>query len=132
MHFDGGGRRHSVVPEAAFLSTELIEDEATVSTSSTDRMSRLAGAAVGGLAFGTAGALVGALTGKRNSRAKAELSEIRLILTINDRQHPSFQLQLFQSKKPILKTSAQGRKALHQAQDADALMAVITRQSAAA
>lgn len=130
--FDNFGKRHSVLPESAMMACDVIEDGATVSTITTSRTSQLAGAAVGGLVFGGIGAVVGALSGKKKSVSRNDLSEISLRLTVADRTNPVYRITLFKVAKPVLKSSAQGRKAIRSAEDAEGLLQIIMQQSQAA
>ncbi|MBZ0104616.1 MAG: restriction endonuclease [Sulfuricella denitrificans] len=66
------------------LSVELIEDG--ISTTKTSRLSQSGGAAVGGILLGGVGAIVGGLSGKRETSEKVENIDLRL--TVNDTDAP--------------------------------------------
>ncbi|WP_367846554.1 hypothetical protein [Rhodoferax sp. WC2427] len=130
--FDTFGKRLSVLPESALLACDVMEDGNTVSTLTTSRSSQLVGAAVGGLVFGGVGAVVGALSGKKKSISRNDLSEISLRLTVADRISPSYRITLFKVAKPVLKSSTQGRRAIRSAEEAEGLLQIIMQQSQAA
>jgi hypothetical protein len=72
----------------ALLSSEVVEDGETITK--TSRSSQLGGALVGGVLFGGAGAIVGALTGSKRSAQKVRKVELRIVL--NDPASPLFVL----------------------------------------
>jgi hypothetical protein len=80
----GSGLQDSEWDFSQITAVEVIENGATVTQ--TNRGSQLVGAVVGGLAFGGAGAVVGGLSGKSNSRARTR--NISLKVTIDDRIKP--------------------------------------------
>lgn len=77
------------------VSVEVLRDGATIS--STDRGSQLAGAAIGGLAFGGVGALLGGLSGSKRSRAT--IQNIGLKIIVDDRVAPVHLIDFFRSPK---------------------------------
>ncbi len=63
-------------PFACLISCEVFEDGHTVS--STSRMSQLAGVAVGGALLGSAGAIIGGLSGKTKTMGMVNRIELRM------------------------------------------------------
>lgn len=82
---------------AQLAAVEVVENGATVST--TNRGSQLAGAAIGGLALGGVGALIGGLSGSRTTRHK--IASVVLKVTVDDLHHPVHSIT-------FLKTDGQG------------------------
>lgn len=130
MVFEDHGKRHSILPYAGLMQCEIVEDGHAVSVMSTNRGSQLLGAAVGGLAFGGVGAVVGALTGRKTSQGSAMLSELALRLTVEDEITPTFRVVLFSVNKPVAKTSKLAKQAVRSAEDASALIAIVMRKAA--
>jgi hypothetical protein len=73
-----------VVPYAAILSSEVVEDGVQIMR--TNRTSQAASALIGGLVAGGIGAVVGALTGSKSTRAKVK--RIGLRITVADIKDP--------------------------------------------
>jgi hypothetical protein len=90
MDFDGhrvimgAGNYDAAYDFAQIASVEVVENGTTVTQ--TNRGSQLLGAAVGGLAFGAVGAVVGGLSG--SSRSRGRLRGISLKVTVDDRLRP--------------------------------------------
>lgn len=78
---------------AKIVEIEIVENGTTIIQ--TDRASQLLTAAAGGVLFGGAGALVGGLTGTKQSQAR--LKELLLKLTIDDRAQPIRKYVFFES-----------------------------------
>lgn len=68
------------------VAVEVLKDGATITT--TDRGSQLAGAAIGGLAFGGVGMLLGGLSGSQTSRSMVHSLSIKVI--VDDRTNPFY------------------------------------------
>jgi hypothetical protein len=73
-----------VVTYRQILSAEVFEDGASITK--TMRLSQVGGAVVGGLLLGGVGAVVGSLTGKKETRATVNRVELRVI--VDDTQRP--------------------------------------------
>lgn len=80
----GSGAERRVIPYHDIFAAELVEDGLTQTR--TVRSSQLGGALVGGVLFGGAGAVVGALSGK--SKTEGKVTSIALRVTINDSARP--------------------------------------------
>jgi hypothetical protein len=80
----GSGNYEAAYDFAQIASIEVIENGTTVTQ--TNRGSQLLGAAVGGLAFGAVGAVVGGLSG--SSRSRGRIRAISLKVTVDDRLRP--------------------------------------------
>jgi len=78
------GSGHRVLPFSDVLSAEMFQDGASVTK--TVRSSQVAGALIGGLAFGGVGAIVGGLSG--STRTLKEDRRIELRLLVNDTRNP--------------------------------------------
>lgn len=112
-----------VIPFSAVISSEVHEDgDVIVSTS---RPSQLIGAAAGGLVFGGAGAIVGALTGKKKHQSQIQLIELRLI--IEDMRAPTFSVPFLSA--PTEKSSILYRSAREQARSWHARAEIAIRQT---
>lgn len=81
---------HAIRSFRDVLSVELFEDGDLITH--TERSSQLAGAAVGGLLLGGAGAVVGGLSGKTKTAKNVNRVEIRI--HVNDLNHPTFPILL--------------------------------------
>lgn len=79
------------------ISVELVEDGATITQ--TVRSSQIAGAVVGGLMLGGAGAIIGGLSGK--SKTSGKVKSVALRVTVNDSLAPLHEVKflLGESKK---------------------------------
>lgn len=84
------GPSHSIHAFGDVLSVELFEDGDLITH--TERSSQLAGAAVGGMLLGGAGAVVGGLSGKTKTTKNVKRVEVRL--HVNDLNHPTFSVVL--------------------------------------
>ena len=73
-------------------SVEIIRNGGTLT--STSRGSQLVGAAVGGIAFGGVGALIGGLSGSKSTIEKIQKLEIKL--TIEDNENPIYRVLMFE------------------------------------
>lgn len=93
MQQTGGAPAEGVYSFAQIASVELNVDGATIT--STNRGSQAVGAAVGALAFGGVGAVVGGLSG--SSRSTGTVRRISLKVIVDDAQHPFFDVTFFQS-----------------------------------
>lgn len=125
MIFEGAGEKFGLYNEEDVLSCEVIEDGSIVSSTSTG----VGKAALGGIAFGAVGLVAGALVGTKESRTKTEISEIYLLIKTDQRSYPIHRIDLFNSKKPVIRTESTVKAAMRTAEDASALMALIIRPS---
>jgi hypothetical protein len=75
-------------------SCELLRDD--VSLTQTNRGSQVLGAVGGGLLLGTAGALVGSLTGSKRSRSR--IAKLELKLVVDCQENPVYRIVLFTSE----------------------------------
>ena len=85
------------------LSVEIVEDgeTKTQTVTKTNRGSQVAGALVGGLLLGGAGAIIGGLSGKKESisTGKSQVKNIDLKILINDTETPVFELNLYNKNR---------------------------------
>lgn len=107
------------------IRSEVIEDGGSIS--STVRSSQAIGAAVGALAFGGVGAVVGALTGKNRSRN--EVSRICVAITVNNTKQPLYTVVFLDEAKPILRTSSKPQEAIAKANKLHSLLGVLIRRA---
>jgi hypothetical protein len=84
----GSSGREGVYNFAQISGVEMVENNTTISQ--TNRGSQALGAAVGGLAFGGLGALVGGLSA--SSRSRGRLSGIVLKVIVDDNVHPVYSI----------------------------------------
>ena len=89
----GSGNQEAAYDFAQIASVEVVENGTTVTQ--TNRGSQLLGAAVGGLAFGAVGAVVGGLSG--SSRSRGRLRGISLKVIVDDRLRPVHMICFLQS-----------------------------------
>lgn len=75
------------------LSSELIDVKSGVTITKTDRGSQIAGVVVGGVLLGGVGALIGGLTGKKESKT-IDTGYALLKITVNDTENPVHVLNL--------------------------------------
>lgn len=87
----GRDKNEKIVNYSEIASVEVITDGTTIS--STNRGSQLLGAAVGGLAFGGVGAIVGGLSGSSKTSVKVKKLSIRVI--VDDNVNPIFNVTFF-------------------------------------
>ncbi|MDX2275513.1 MAG: SHOCT domain-containing protein [Hyphomonadaceae bacterium] len=80
-------------PLSAVAQIEVLRDGASVTT--TDRGSQAAGAAIGALAFGGIGLLLGGLTGSKSN--KATIHSIALKIIVDDPKSPVHVVEFFRS-----------------------------------
>lgn len=111
------GTRKIIIPFSKILSVELIENGNTKMSKSTART--FGGALVGGVIAGTAGAIVGGLSG--NSRKKHLVSTVQVKIRIKDISHSSLTIEAFNSKRMIAST-------VNEIDTADAFFGKIYRQ----
>lgn len=111
------GTRKIIIPFSKILSVELIENGNTKMSKSTVRT--FGGALVGGVIAGTAGAIVGGLSG--NSRKKHLVSTVQVKIRIKDISHSSLTIEAFNSKRMIAST-------VNEIDTADAFFGKIYRQ----
>lgn len=82
--------KNHIIPIDSITNFEIVQDGQTISSG------KLGRAVVGGILFGGAGAVVGAVTG---NKSKTQVTELRIKLMINDIDHPLFYI-------PVLKKTA--------------------------
>lgn len=75
------------------MKSEIVEDGNT--TVETSRGSQVVGAAIGGVLLGSAGLIVGGLSGKKTQINK--IDEIDLVITVSDINHPIHVLHILQN-----------------------------------
>lgn len=116
--FRPGGQYHllDIRPLSDILSYDLIENGSTVSSGGLGR------AAVGAMAFGGAGAIVGAVTGKKKQTKL--VNELRIKLGINDIDNPVLYINLID--KPIKSSSSEYSQAMAQANKIISTLDVLT------
>lgn len=83
------------------IEVKILEDDTTILQQ--DNSSIVTRAAVGGLLFGSAGAIIGGVTGK--STAKSIVSKLGLRILVNDKQHPSYYMPFLRFSTPQPKDS---------------------------
>lgn len=111
------GSRKLIIPFSKILSVELIENGNTKMSKSTART--IGGVLVGGAIAGTAGAIVGGLSG--NSRNKHMVSTVKVKVRIKDSSYSSLTIEAFNSKRMIASTA-------NEIDTADAFFGKIYRQ----
>jgi len=82
---NGPSATNKIIPYKEILSVEILEDGTTVTK--TSRSSQIGSAAIGGLLFGGAGAVIGGLTGKTETIGK--IGNVTLHIVINDIASPT-------------------------------------------
>jgi hypothetical protein len=97
------------------LSFELLEDGEMITSGG------LGSAAVGGIVFGGAGAIVGAVTGKKKS--KSICTSLSLKITVNDKENPVEYIEFINS--PTKKNGFLYKFALENAQKCSSLLEII-------
>lgn len=107
----GKGEGASEYSFAQITSVEVLENGVTVTR--TNRGSQLLGGAVGALAFGPIGAVVGGLSGSTRSRTKIESRSLRVI--IDDSRNPFYCIRSL-SEPEIERLHAHLLNAMHQEQ----------------
>lgn len=103
------------------LSAELHEDGDTVVE--TSRLSQAGGAVVGGLLFGTAGAVVGGLSGKQ--RQTGTVNQIELRVVVKDPHDPIHDVTFYASEAPLERSTSEYREVAEVARTWQARMAVV-------
>ena len=88
------GKVKMIIPFNKILGVSLIENGTTVSSKSTTRT--IGGGLIGGALAGTAGAIVGGLSG--NSKQKNMVSSVQVKITIKDITNPSLTFNAFSAK----------------------------------
>lgn len=83
-----GNFQHRVYPARDILQVSVVEDGITVTQTKTSRASQIGGAIVGGALFGGVGALIGGLSGTKNSVSSEMATAIELQIMVNDAQNP--------------------------------------------
>jgi hypothetical protein len=94
------GDQLRVFKPSQVLAVEIEEYGSSVTKSQGSRLGR---AAVGGLVLGPAGAIVGALS--VSTRTSAQVSKLRLRLTLDDLESPRFEMPFFASPQPVSRSS---------------------------
>jgi len=112
--------RRSATPRshgpADFVAVKVIDEQNTIITS--DRISQLGGALVGGVVFGEAGAVVGGVSGSKEARGVCERLAIEIV--VRDPLNPTYVVEIL--RKPLWKKTGwqrhggQYKAAMRQAQ----------------
>jgi hypothetical protein len=118
------GRVPLVAPFGSVLAAELIEDGVTVEK--TNRSSQLVGAALGGIALGVPGMLIGGLSGSSTAEAKIRRCELRI--TIDDFTAPTHTLAFFSCGTAVKRNSFMAEEALKTARHWHGLLQVVIRR----
>lgn len=88
------GKVKMIIPFSKILGVSLIENGTTVSSKSTTRT--IGGGLIGGALAGTAGAIVGGLSG--NSKQKNMVSSVQVKIIIKDIKNPNLTFDAFSAK----------------------------------
>lgn len=109
---DTGQPVATVIPYRDILASEVFIDGHGVTR--TSRTGQFGGALLGGLAFGATGAIIGGFSSGETGTTSEKVSLVELRLTINDAQHPIFDIP-FHAGLAIDKSAAQEviKKARH-------------------
>jgi hypothetical protein len=91
--FLGTGRYEGTYRFEQIAAVEVVQNGATMTR--TNRGSQLAGAALGGLALGPIGAVVGGLTGSTTSTGRIAALSLKVI--VDDRANPVYSITVYQS-----------------------------------
>lgn len=83
------------------LSIEIIEDD--ISITKTNRISQVGGALLGGVLLGGVGAVIGGLSGKKET-SKSKVKNLELKIIINDTSKPIFTISLLPDKSDGVST----------------------------
>lgn len=106
------------------LSSEIFEDGKTITV--TNRISQIGGALIGGLVLGSAGAVVGGLSGSKTS-SESKATRIDLRLTVNRLDNPVHDINFMgaevDKENPLYET------AMEQARHWHGIMEVIIKQA---
>lgn len=101
---------HKKINYKDILQVEIIEDKETVTQ--TSRKSQIAGSALGGLALGGVGAIIGGLSGNKKTTEKFRDLGIRII--VNNATSPIHEFDFYNFKNPIKKDSEEFQLAYSQ------------------
>ena len=112
-----------VISYKDILVAEVFEDGATISK--TMRGSQIAGALIGNLVLGGAGAIIGGLSGKR--KHEGTVSRIDVRLTINDTRQPIFDINFLNVETK--KDNPAYQQALQTARHCHGLMEVLIKRA---
>lgn len=91
------GIRKIIIPYSKILSVELIENGTTISSKSTART--VGGALIGGVLAGTAGAIIGGLSG--DTKQKHMVSKVQVKIRLKDVSNPYLVIDAFNSSRMI-------------------------------
>ena len=105
------------------LKSEIIE--AGNAISSTNRMSQVAGAAIGGILTGGVGVIVGGLSGSKKTVNTSTNLSVNVI--VNDINRPLFQVDFLISE--VKTSSSRYKDAMKKAQELHALISVLIKQA---
>lgn len=123
--YSNRGRKVGAFTHRELIRSEIVEDGGSVT--STNRVSQLAGAAVGAALIGGVGVIVGGLSGKK--RSQQDVSKISVDVTLKSVDEPIWTVVLLDLKKPLLRSSTQVITALKAAKDIHALLSVFIRKA---
>lgn len=106
---DGGAVYLNTIPYAKLIRAEVIEDGSVVS--STDTGGKLVGAAAGGILFGGAGAVVGAISGGDTTTTN-HVNRICLRLFVDDVNHPYHEFDFVKPRAHLYRGGDEHRRVL--------------------
>jgi hypothetical protein len=112
----------TVLPFKDILSVELLEDGASITK--TEKSSQIEGALIGGILFGTTGAIIGGLSGVTTS---GTVSRIELRLTVNSMQNPSHELIFLDSV--IFKKDERYKKVIDLAKRWNSMLDIVIKRA---
>lgn len=101
---------HDKINYRDILQVEVMEDKETIIQ--TSRKSQIAGSALGGLALGGVGAIIGGLSGNKKTTEKFRDLGIRII--VNNATSPIHEFDFYNFKNPIKKDSEEFQLAYSQ------------------
>lgn len=113
----------SVYSYRDIMKAEVIE--AGNAITSTNRMSQLAGAAIGTAITGGIGTIIGGLSGSKKTVSTS--TKVGINVVVNDTQRPLYQIDFLKSETK--KTSSKYKEAMEQAQNLHALISVLIKQA---
>ncbi len=89
------------------IGVEMIQNDGAIAQS-TERGSQIGGTVVGGLLLGGVGAIIGGLSGKKESNVEAKKLALRIV--VNDIQDPFHMIEFFSCSNPIKRSDLFGKK----------------------
>ncbi|UNK19286.1 hypothetical protein MNQ98_04405 [Paenibacillus sp. N3/727] len=122
---DRYGGRVKVYSYKDLVRSEIVEDGHSVTT--TSRASQLGGAILGGMVAGGAGAMIGALTGRKST--SSEVKNITLQVTLDDIEEPLRYIRFLYVVTPISKNTEMYQNASKEANHWHGLISVLIRRA---